>query len=195
MKRIKFYSIPAFMLGLSILLTSCPSNSSNPFPNSASDTTAPGFLQVVVRLESATPPTLRGEFDITSQDVSKTELDSSLKMRLIATAGDSESGIRSIVIVSNLTWQCSLGPNSEIIGIVENSPVAFTAITQPASPATPFQINVTVDPVAQTGCDLSTPGKGPVNFGGYVRVVVTNGNGLTNTSNTFIFDYRNIGSF
>jgi len=190
MKKIQNYVITGILIVSSFLLLSCQNN----FPNSASDTTPPALDQVLVRLESSTPPNPRGEFDITSIDISKIDLDPTLQIRVIALAGDPESGITNFLIESNLTWQCSIGSGSEIIGIVENAPLAFSAFTAPSAAVTPFQINILVNPLAQTGCDTASPGKGPVNFRGYVRVTAVNGNGLRTTSKTFIFDYKNMGS-
>jgi hypothetical protein len=190
MKKLENYVIVVVLLGCSFIQKSCK----NSFPNSASDTTPPVFTQVLVRLEAPTPPNPRGEFDISTQDVNKSQLDSDLTIRLIALAADEESGITSIVVESNLTWQCSDGHNSSIIGIVENKPLAFSSITQPSTAVTPVQINAFVMPVAQMGCSIGPNGKGPVNIRGFVRVIATNGKGLKTISKTFIFDYKDIGS-
>ena len=195
MKKIKNYSIWGILFVCSFLLEGCPPKTD--FPNEASDTTPPEFLEVSVKLEVPGDPNLRGDFDIKSQDVTKVGLDSSLSIRITATAGDAESGITSITIESNLTWQCSSGHNSPIIGIVENAPLQFSTINVPPNPQNPLQINVVVHPITQTGCDVGTAGKGPVNFNGFVRVVALNGkkiNPLKTSSKTFIFDYKNVGS-
>jgi hypothetical protein len=182
----------ASVLGASIfVLTGCPPP---PPPPNTADTSPPGFTQVVARLEAPAPPNPRGEFDITSADVSKVGIGKDLAIRVIALAGDPESAIKDIAIVSNLTWQCSAGHNKPLIGIVESVPLAFSAFTQPASPVTPLQINVVANPITQTGCDMSSPGKGPINIRGFVRLVATNGKGLSTTSKTFVFDYANVGS-
>ncbi len=174
-----------------LVLAGCPGPAPNP---TSPDTTPPTFTQVVVRLEAPSPPNPRGEFDITSQDVIKTRLDKDLAIRIIALAGDQESAIKTITIESNLTWQCSSGHGSELIGIVQNAPLAFSNFTQPSSPLTPLQINVVANPVSQTGCAISAPGRGPVGISGFARVVATNGAGLVTKSKTFIFDYTNVGS-
>ena len=191
---IRRFFIASVLFGSLLALTGCP----GPKPN-APDATPPGFVQVVVRLEVPNDPNLRGEFDITSADVTKAGIGSNIVLRLIATAGDPESAIKNIAIESNLTWRCSAGHGSQIIGAIQNAPLAFPPITPPATPITPYQINVVADPIgqiAQTGCVAAAGGKGPINIGGFVRVVATNGANpaLSTTSKTFIYDYANVGS-
>ena len=188
MKTIRNFTTTGILLLCSLLLETCQTS----FPNSASDNTPAELTQVIVRLETTTPPNPKGEFEIATQDVNKSMLDSSMHIRLIATVGDAESGIRSIKLRSNLTWQCSLG-SSQVIGVVENAPLAFTSFNQPSATVTPFQINVDVKPVSQTGCALNGVGKGPVNMRGFVRVIITNGKGLVDSTKTFLFDYKDIG--
>lgn len=183
------YKATIVLSAVLMLLAGCPSTPSNP---TAADSTGPSFADVTVKLESAIAPTVRGEFNITNADVIREGVRPEFDMHLIALVGDPESGISNITIESNLTWQCQLGLRSEIIGIVESVPVAFSAFTQPSSPVTPLQINVTVNPLAQTGCDRSEPGKGPINFRGFVRVAATNGQGAVTKSKTFIFDYGDV---
>jgi len=173
-----------------ILLGGCPSTPSN--PNTA-DSTPPAFLDATVKLESAVAPTVRGEFNITADDVIRAGVPPGFAMRVVAMVGDPESGISNITIESNLTWQCQLGLHSELIGITESVPVAFTTFTQPATPVTPLQINVVANPLSQTGCDRSAPGRGPINFRGFVRVAATNGQGAVTKSKTFIFDFGDAG--
>lgn len=171
-----------------LLLTGCPA----PAPNGP-DSTAPEFLAVVVRLEASSPP-IRGEFDIRSADVKKSNLGSDLSIRLIATAGDAESGIRSITTTSAIEWQCSLGRGSEVIGSVTTSPLPFGPNATASPPTSPAQLNVVADPIPTLGCSTPRPGWGPVNIDGFVRVTATNGVGLTVTSNTFFFEYADVGS-
>src|SRR3972149_3550163 len=100
MESVRRYFASVVVLGCALLLAGCngPSNPSG-------DTTPPAFVQVLVRLEAPTPPNPRGEFDITSQDVIKEQLGPNLVIRVIATAGDSESGINDITTVSGLSWR------------------------------------------------------------------------------------------
>jgi hypothetical protein len=173
-----------------MLLAGCPSTPSNP---TAPDSTGPSFADVTVRLESTVAPTVRGEFNITTDDVIREGVPPGYSMRLIALVGDPESGISNTTIESNITWQCQAGLRSEIIGIVESVPVTFTSFAQPSTPVTPLQINVTANPLAQTGCDRGEPGKGPINFRGFVRVAATNGQGAVMKSKTYIFDFGDAG--
>jgi hypothetical protein len=176
---------------LLLAVTGCPPP---PPPSATADMTPPVFEQVLIRLESATPPNPRGEFDVASQDVIKGSLAKDLTIRVIALAGDTESGIRSITLESKLEWQCAFGRGSELIGIFTTNSLTFSpAISPPTAPMQPLQINVSADPISQTGCDMSMPGKGPVNVRGFVRAVAINGSGRKTTSKTFIFDYKDVG--
>lgn len=191
MNPIQRYFVRGVLLGSLLLFEGCPKSPPHP---SGSDLTPPEFVQVVAQLETPSGPNPRGVFDITSQDVSSVGLGSDLTIRITALAGDPESAIGSIAIESDLTWQCSFGHGSQTVGIAEKAPLAFTQINPPSSPVTPVQISVVADPISQTGCDRSAPGKGPINIRGSVRVVATNGAGLQVRSKTFIFDYANIGT-
>lgn len=182
------YVANGLLLASLLLLAGCPA----PRPGGP-DTTAPGFVQVVVQLEAPSPPNPRGTFDITSADVNKSGLASDLAIRLVSTAGDPESAIQKIEIESGLTWQCAFGRGSEIVGVVQNASLTFAPINQPTLPVTPFQINAVAKPITQTGCDMSSPGKGPINIRGFVRAVATNGAGLQLKSKTFLFDYADVG--
>jgi hypothetical protein len=139
-----------------------------PHPDSA-DATPPSFAQAIVRLEPLGTTQVRGEFELNGpDDIIRFEIGSDLGLRVIATAGDPESGIANISIQSVLGWRCKLGAHSEVIGVMETAPIAFEAFSQPASPITPMQINVLSNPVAQTGCER-TAGKGPNGAGRIVR--------------------------
>lgn len=158
------------------------------------DTTAPGFVSVVVRLEQ--PPATSGpEFDIKSADVQKKDL-TSVRIRLLATAADYESGVTSLTAVSELSWHCSSGRNNPTTGTIQTIPVPFVSAssTTPAPDQKSLSIDFLADPVGATNCSTAHPGWGAVGIGGYVRVTATNGKGLTATSKTFAFDYRDIGS-
>ena len=178
----------ALCIAFSCFLTACKTTG-------GVDTTAPGLAEVLVRVESTTPPTVRGEFNITSADVNKTAISPSLTLRVIATAGDSESGIASAAVTSELRWRCAFGSGSPTIGIYETKPLVLTpALTQPSSPPPAvWQLNVAASPIAQTGCPTGQVGHGPVDIDGFVRVSVTNGAGMTTTSRTFLFEYQNVG--
>ena len=178
------------LLGSALLATGCPP------PPPGQDTTAPQLLEVLVRLEGPTPPNPRGEFNITTADVTRGGLASDQSIHLLATAGDAESGIKSIAVVSELRWRCALGRGSEIIGTPQTASLNFTGgPTTAPSPVTPFKIDLVANPIAQTACATVNPGSGPVDIGGFVRVIATNGatQTQTQTSKTFIFDYADVG--
>ena len=193
MNHKQWYFAGLVLLGYVLLLTGCDGPT-----NPSGDTTPPGFVQVLVQLEGPTSPNPRGEFDVTSQDVARDQIGSDLIIRVLATASDSESGIRDIATISELSWRCAFGPNSETIGIFETATLPFVPDVPPSTPTsslpTLWQINVVADPISTTGCSTAQPGEGPIFISGYVRVMATNGLGLTATSKTFIFDYADVGS-
>ncbi len=167
------------------LLSACPS----PVIPPASDPTPPGFADVTVTVTATTSPPSRGTFTITSQDVSRVGLGPDLTLRISALAGDPESGITGITFVGELTWQCQLGQNSPIIGSVQTAPLSLSSVAPPTGPMSTLQVNVTADPVAQTGCARMNPGEGAINIRGFVRATAVNGLGTTVSSGTFIFDF------
>lgn len=180
---------------VSCLLLACAVSGCPPRvpPPGTSDSTPPQLVEVLAEVVAPSPPNPRGSFNITSTDINKTQLPSDLSIRLVATAGDAESGIASITLQSELRWRCAFGAGSETIGTLQTAPLAFSPVTQPSAPITPFQINAVVNPIAQTGCNMSSPGKGPVDVAGFVRVTATNGVGVTVTSKTFLFEYADVG--
>jgi hypothetical protein len=173
-------------------LTGCPGDGKTP-PPPPPDSTAPQFLNVEVRLETPTTPPGTAGVDITNTDANRGNLAENVAIRVIATAGDAESRVRSMTINSDIRWQCKLGAHSEIIGVLTNAPLTFDPITAPASPVNPLQINVAAHPTQTPACDRS-PGHGPVNMAGFVRVTATNGAGLATTSRSFTFDYQDLAA-
>jgi hypothetical protein len=174
------------------MLTGCPPTPPGPGP----DTTPPSFTGAVVRVESPTPPVVRGEFDIRTADVNRSQLAPEITLRIIASAGDPQSGISRITVTSELRFRCAFGRGSQTIGVLEQVPLVLTpAITPPAAPLNILGIDAVANPVAQTGCDMSSPGKGPVDISGFIRVTATNGATppATVVSKTFLFDYADIG--
>jgi hypothetical protein len=193
MNQIRRHFAIVGLFGCVLLLAACP-NGKPPAPGP--DSTDPQLLEVLVRLEAPTPPNPRGEFNITSTDVTRQGIASDLTIRVIATAGDSESRIKSIVPVAELRWRCAFGKGSQTIGTPQTAALNFTPSSAPPStPVTPFQLNAVANPIAATGCDTSKPGWGPVDIQGFVRVTATNGAtpARTATSKTFIFDYADVG--
>ena len=168
---------------------SCPPA---PIRPGSPDVSPPGFAAARLGLEPSASGGVRAEFDLNGpDDVIRGQIGSDFALRLTVVAGDPESGISNLSVVSELRWRCRFQPGSEVIGIFESAPIAFDAFQQPATATQPFSINVRADPVAQTGCNRSS-GRGPVDISGYVRVTITNGAspGSTDTSRTFIFDYE-----
>jgi hypothetical protein len=176
-----------------VALSGCPPPP--PPPPAGSDMTPPGFGYVRVVEESATLPTNPDESDIMAQSVTKT-LGANHLIRVVALAGDQESGIKDLAVVSDFGFRCYFGPHSETIGVLERAPLTFTPAITPASRpyTTPRAINLVANPMSVVYCgDRGPEGQGAVGMEGYVRVVATNGEGQTATSPTFVFKYRDIG--
>jgi len=203
--------IRQFFAGIALLAFVFLSAGCTPSNPQGGDTTAPGFVQVMIRLEVPGDPNPRGEFDITSADVIKGKLDPNLIIRILATAGDSESGITMITLAANtdplkgdpftynLSWKCGAAPNpdpnSVLVSVLQFGLLPFTLNAPPAPPPALWQIEATADPIATTGCTIDrSTGVGPIGVGGFVRLITTNGAGLTSQSGTFIFDYTDIGT-
>lgn len=201
MNQIQQYFVSIVLLISVLLLAGCtPSNPS-------SDTTPPEFSQVLLRLEAPVEPIVHGEFDITSQDVTKEKIGSDLVIRVLAVAGDNESGIKDITVASlpdpltsdhqqNLTFVCATGPhpNSEVKPVLRSAFLPFT-FTPPSSPSPLlWRVESVANPITTTGCTIDIPnGVGPADIDGFIRLIVTNGAGLTAESKTFIFSYADVG--
>lgn len=192
-------------LAYAILLSGLFATACTPTPPPGGDTTPPGFLEVLVRLEKPGDPNVRGEFNITLQDVTMENLPSDLIIHILATAGDSDSGITGIALATqadpitgnpqNLLSQCSGRRNSEIIGLLTGVLLPFALSSPPSPPPSIWKVDATADPIAATGCVIdNTKGAGPVNISGFIRLIATNGVGQTAQSGTFIFDYADVGS-
>jgi len=200
MNQIRSYFVGVVLLGSVLLLEGCtPTNPSG-------DATPPGFVQVLVRLEVPGDPNVRGEFDITSQDVIKEKLGSDLVIRVLATASDSESGIKDITVASlpdpftgnpqNLRFVCASGhdPDSKITPVLQFAFLPFTLNAPPSPSPSLWQIDAVANPIATTGCTIDKPnGVGPADVEGFVRLIVTNGVGLITESKTFLFSYADVG--
>jgi hypothetical protein len=171
------------------------------------DMTPPGFLQVIVTLEKpGDNPVVRGEFDITSQDVIRRNLSPDLKIRISAIAHDSESGIKRIELATisapidgnqrNLLFYCSYGRGSELEGLLTGILLPFALRPPPSPPPTTWPIDAVADPIAAiaaAGCARGPTGKGPVGIDGFIRLLVTNGRDMTAQSGTFHFEYADVG--
>jgi hypothetical protein len=185
------------------LFASCGTN-----PPPGGDKTPPGFVQVIVKLEKPGDPNSRGDFDITSNDVTKNAIPSDLVLRIQATAGDSESGISAITletrpvfdkgsnatVPSNITWKCGVNTHPPLVPVLQAGTLPFTLAPPPSPPPAVWQIDATANPISATGCSIdATNGIGPIGLEGFIRLKVTNGAGLSTTSKTFIFDYVDVG--
>src|SRR5262245_46282842 len=116
-----------FRLGLAVLgvvsITGCPQPQPGP-------DTSPPMLNPVIVLGNPPADSTSAGFSIAAADVNRSNIPSNIKIRLIATAAEPDSNITSFTTVSNLTWQCAIRRGSQIIGTVQNAPLAFTpAIT------------------------------------------------------------------
>ena len=135
------------------------------------------------RFERENQPNPTGELDITTGDISRTiSSTGAFRIRIIATAGDPESKIKSIAIDdSSLSWRCGGNSNTQTEALTFSP-----TITPPTSPATPMQINIVATPSAQIRQSCNNI---PIQVHGHVRLVVTNGAGLQTKSGTFLFTY------
>jgi hypothetical protein len=150
-------------------------------------------MVTVVQLGSPPPDTTTNAIDLNAADVNRSNITKGTAIRLLATiTAPSGAPITNVTVTSNLTWQCSFG-HSQVIGTVQNAPLAFN----PAIPTTPnstsVKVDSVVDPIAMTGCATNQPGWGPVNIRGNVKISATNSVG-TSPSKSFIFDYANVGT-
>lgn len=186
------YGVTLLLLSLlSLTFSGCPPQSPSPSP----DTTPPEFLSVDIKLENrdGTPSPDTGGISFLTNDVTR-QISQLHKIRIIATAGDSQSSITNLALVTvqgndgqgvlqnyNLSWNCKA--SRPLVGILQLAPLTTTpAIALPAAQS-PAQLNVTVDPVGQAGCPTAS-------LNGFIRVVATNGAGQTVQSKTFNFEFR-----
>jgi len=179
-------SLAYFVLLASVfLLAGCP-------PGGNLNTTGPSMI-TVIQLGSPPPDTTSNSIDLNASDVNKSQIPSGIAIRLISNI-TSPTPITGVTVTSNLTWQCSLGHGSEIIGVPENAPLAFVPAIPTAPGTTTLKVDSVVDPIAMiTDCNTTKPGSGPVNIRGNVRISATNSAG-TSTSKSFLFDYQNVGA-
>jgi hypothetical protein len=169
------------LLASLLLFAGCPS------PNA----TGPSMV-TVAQIGTPPPDTTTNSIDLNAADVNKMQIPSGKSIRLIS-AITSSTPITNVTVTSNLTWQCSLGRTSEIIGTVENAPLAFMPAIPTAPGTTTLNVDSVVDPIAMTGCSTAQPGMGPVNIRGNVKISATNSAG-TSTSKSLLFDYVDVGA-
>lgn len=200
MNQIRQYYVGIFLLFSVFLSEGCtPTNPSG-------DTTPPGFVQVLVRLEVPGDPNVRGEFDITSQDATMQNIASNLVIRILATASDQDSGISGIAVASapdsttgnpqNLRFGCgaNLGSGAEIEPSLQFALLPFVLNAPPSPAPVLWQVEAVANPITTTGCVVDgSANTGPVNIEGQIRLIATNGAGLTGQSSTFLFSYADVG--
>lgn len=200
MNQIRQYYVGIFLLFSVLLSEGCTPT------NPGGDTTPPGFVQVLVRLEVPGDPNVRGEFDITSQDATMQNIASNLVIRILATASDQDSGISGIAVASapdsttgspqNLRFGCgaNLGSGTEIEPNLQFALLPFVLNAPPSPAPVLWQVEAVANPITTTGCVVDgSANTGPVNIEGQIRLIATNGAGLTGQSGTFLFSYADIG--
>ena len=185
----------AIAVAASSLLLGCPTIP----PSPASDSTPPGFLSVLVTLETGTAPgsttVTAGPIDLAAaaRDVIRTALPTSIgTIRVVATAGDPESGISNLTINGGLTLHCGSRPGSILTGagteLVLNFTPTFTPSTPPSTPAT---LTAVATPIVQSGCSVpARPGFTLSSLQGDFTVTATSLGGST-TTRSFSFYYTN----
>jgi hypothetical protein len=158
MLQAKKYFYVAIVVAASSLIVGCP----RPVTPPSSDSTPPGFLSVNVTLETGTAPGATtvavGPIDLAAagSDITRSGLATTIgTVRVVATAGDPESGIKSLTINGTAQWKCApLVPGSP--GFEE--PLPFTPIFTPTSPpSTPATLNAVATPIRHSGCPVPAP--------------------------------------
>jgi hypothetical protein len=199
--------VAAFSIGCILLFGGC--TPTTPFSPDSADTTPPELTEVLVQLQSGNPPSSRGDFGIISADANQSGIASDVTIRLVVVARDPESGISSIRVIgandppvnrANLIWACALATNPETTGLPGRADL-FSGLPTPTAPTMSWSIDAVADPIgaiagsdnATNPCVTGATGAGPWNISGYVRVIVTNGAGLTTTSGSFLYDYADVG--
>src|SRR5688500_9238391 len=89
---------------------SCPPASITP---GTTDATPPAFAAARVGLEPSASSGVRAEFDLNGpDDIIRMQIGSDLALRLTVVAGDPETGITNLTILSELRWRCRSQPGS-----------------------------------------------------------------------------------
>jgi len=181
--RLPSARLVSLALFASFLLVGCPKDL---------NTTGPSMV-TVIQLGTPPPDTTTNSIDLNAADVNRSNIPSGIAIRIISNI-TSSTAITGITVTSNLTWQCSSGPHSEIIGVPENAPLVFAPPIPTVPNSTTLKIDSVVDPIAMiTDCNTTKPGWGPVNIQGNLRITATNSSGPS-TSKSFLFDYKNVGT-
>ena len=163
--------------------------------NVSNDNTPPGFLSVNVSLETGTAPGATtvavGPIDLAaaSGEVIRTGVAPTIgTIRVVATAGDPQSGISNITINGTIQLHCGSPTGQTGAGTEEQLP--FTPTFTPATPpSTPASLTAVSTPIAASRCPLpAPPGNTLSTLRGWVTVTATSGGGST-TTNRFTFNY------
>src|SRR5262245_24939016 len=192
MLQAKSYSYVAITLASSSLIAGCPTVPDPP----SSDNTPPGFLSVNVSLETGTAPgattTAVGPIDLAAvgNDITRSGLATTIgTVRVVATAGDPESGISSLTINGTAQTHCGSRPGSELMGAIREDPLLFTPIFTPTTPpSTPATLTAVATPIVQSTCLVPAPaGFSRSSVRGFFTVTATSLGGSTTTKRfTFI---------
>jgi hypothetical protein len=191
MRLFEKYLIVVAIFGSSFMLSGC----SNSFQQSASDDTPPVFTKLQVQLFSSKKSRPLEVINLINADLKHTQLDSAISLQIIASARDAESGISTITIESDLSYECSLGHTSATVGRRTNHPISFLGYTEPPALMKSKKLEAVVKPFTQIDCEIGPMGKGPMSVYGIFKLVATNGKGLKTYSKTFSFSYSDFGSY
>lgn len=188
MSQTKKFFYVAIAVVVSSLLVGCPGT---PRPTS-SDSTPPGFLSVNVTLETGPGAVAVGPIDLAAagNDITRTGLATTIgTIRVVATAGDPESGISSLKINGTAQTNCGRKTGSAMSAIIEE-PLSFTPVFTPTSPpSTPATLNAVATPIVQSRCPVPAPaGFSLSTVRGFFTVTATSLGGSTTTKRfTYIY--------
>jgi|SRR5262245_4602703 len=192
MLQVKKYCYVAIAVAASSLIAGCPRR----VPPPSSDSTPPGFLSVNVTLETGTAPGATtvavGPIDLAAagSDIARSGLATMIgTVRVVATAGDPESGISSLTINGRAQTHCGSRPG-EAMGAIIDEQLRFTPIFTPTTPrSTPATLTAVATPIAQSGCPVPAPaGFSLSSVRGSFTVTATSLGGSTTTKQfTFIY--------
>jgi len=192
MLQTKKYFYVAMVMAASSLLVGCP----GPVPPPSSDSTPPGFLSVNVTLETGTAPGATtvavGPIDLAaaSSGIDRSGLAATIgTIRVVATAGDPESGISSLTINGTAQPNCGRKAGSVTGGLIEE-PLRFTPVFTPTTPpSTPATLTAVATPIVQSGCPVPAPaGFSLSTVRGFFTVTATSLGGSTTTQRfTYVY--------
>ena len=180
-------------LAVSSLFLGCPSTP----PPPASDSSPPGFVSVLVTLETGTAPgptaVAVGPIDLAAAagGVARQSLPDTIgTVKVVATAGDPQSGISNLTINGTATWKCASQPGSSAGTPTVQEALKFTPTFTPSTPpSTPATLTAVATPIVESGCPVPAPaGFTRSTLQGNFTVTATSLGGST-TTQVFAFDY------